>query len=354
MHNGHVLELRAEVGVISRPTIRVAGVDALDRANDFLFITMKACMKGSGCGLLMKLRGRAVTALSGVLIQDGGLVFMTMVLPIISVSSKHTTIESCVVNPNYGHGISASSGTYHGNVVYKSATGFLVGGAADVRYNAIFSVQDKGMNLDYTDEDAHFGVWSTSSLVLIGNAGACSTGPSFRCSSFNMRAENFLNNSGHCSNFGLTIKGGHTRPVQDITLWRIRAAALWGYVSSDLPTFNDVRLADFSVGLVWGGLGGDPVAHTVRMQTLSVTNSLFLGRSTTNPSCFEQAGILLPIAGSAGFSISPSTCGPLGGHWFMGIYGMDTRPEAIPPSPSRHAYAQPRLRNSTTIVVSRL
>ena len=183
--------------------------------------------------------------------------------------------------------------------------------------------QPQGTNLDYTDEDAHFGVWSTSSLVLIGNAGACSTGPSFRCSSFNMRAENFNNNSGHCSKFGLTIKGSHTRPVQDIMLWRIRAAALWGYVASDLPTFNNVRLADFSVGLAWGGLGGDPVAHTVRMQTLSITNSLFLGRSTTNPSCFEQVGILLPIAGSAGFSISPSTCGPLGGHWFKGIYGME-------------------------------
>ena len=145
MHNGHVLELRAEVGVISRPTIKVAGVDALDFANDFLFITMQACKQGGGCGLLMKLRGRAVTALSGVLIQDGGLVHTSLVLPIITVSSKHTTIEGCVVNPNYGHGISASSGTYHGNLVYHSATGMLVGGTADVRYNAIFSVRDKGV-----------------------------------------------------------------------------------------------------------------------------------------------------------------------------------------------------------------
>jgi hypothetical protein len=30
-------------------------------------------------------------------------------------------------------------------------------------------VRDMGKNLDYTDEDASFGVWSTSSVVVIGN-----------------------------------------------------------------------------------------------------------------------------------------------------------------------------------------
>ena len=122
---------------------------------------------------------------------------------------------------------------------------------------------------------------------------------------------------------GLVIKGAHTRPVRDVTLWRIRHIALWGYVSSDAPTFDSVRLADFSVGLLWGGLGADSVAHTARMQTLTVSNSLFLGRSTTNPSCFSQTGILLPIFGTQGFSISPSTCGPLGGTWTRGIFGME-------------------------------
>ena len=34
-----------------------------------------------------------------------------------------------------------------------------------------------------------------------------------------------------------------------------------------------------------------------------------------HPPRLEQVGILLPIFGTAGFSISPSTCGPLGGHW---------------------------------------
>ena len=84
-----------------------------------------------------------------------------------------------------------------------------------------------------------------------------------------------------------------------------------------------MRLADFSIGLLWGGLGADSAQHTVRMQTVLVSNSLFLGRSTTNPSCFEQVGILLPIFGTQSFSISPSTCGPLGGHWTKGIFGVE-------------------------------
>ena len=197
-------------------------------------------------------------------------------------------MESCVVVPTRGHGVAASSGIYRGNLVYGSATGFALGGNADARYNAVFSVRDMGKNLDYTDEDAHFGVWSTSEVVLIGNRGACSTGPSYRFSNFNMLPEHFHNNSAHCAGLGLTIKGSHTTPVQDVTLWRIRHIALWGYVSSDTPIFNNVRLADFSVGLLWGGLGADSVKHTVRMQTVLVSNSLFLGRSTTNPSCFEQ------------------------------------------------------------------
>ena len=36
-----------------------------------------------------------------------------------------------------------------------------------------------------------------------------------------------------------------------------------------------------------------------------------------------QVGILLPVFATQGFSISPGVCGPLGGHWTQGIYGME-------------------------------
>ena len=281
--------------MISRPSIKLAGVDSLEPS--FRFKTMAAFDEG----MMLLARGRSVTELSGVLVRDGGCNqgksvsckrAGAFVMPLIHAKSKHMAMESCVLIPGHGHGIVAKSGIYRNNLVYGSATGFSLGGNADARYNAVFSVRDMGKNLDYTDEDANFGVWSTSAVVLVGNRGACSTGPSYRFSSFNMLPEHFHNNSAHCAGLGLTIKGSHTTPVQDVTLWRIRHIALWGYVSSDTPIFNNVRLADFSVGLLWGGLGADSVKHTVRMQTVLVSNSLFLGRSTTNPSCFKQAWLL--------------------------------------------------------------
>ena len=47
-----------------------------------------------------------------------------------------------------------------------------------------------------------------------------------------------------------------------------------------------------------------------------------VGRTVSNAVCHkEQVGILLPIVASQGGSITPSTCGSLGGHWTKGIYG---------------------------------
>ena len=39
---------------------------------------------------------------------------------------------------------------------------------------------------------------------------------------------------------------------------------------------------------------------------------------------------MLAIAGTQGFSISPETCGPLGGHWTRGIYGMESPSGSAP------------------------
>jgi hypothetical protein len=55
VHNGHTLELRAEVGVISRPTIKLAGVDSL--ATGFKFKTMASTDEG----MMLLARGRSVT-----------------------------------------------------------------------------------------------------------------------------------------------------------------------------------------------------------------------------------------------------------------------------------------------------
>ena len=55
-----------EVGVISRPSIKLAGVDSLEPS--FRFKTMAAFDEG----MMLLARGRSVTELSGVLLRDGG------------------------------------------------------------------------------------------------------------------------------------------------------------------------------------------------------------------------------------------------------------------------------------------
>ncbi|KOO24193.1 fibrocystin-l [Chrysochromulina tobinii] len=129
---------------------------------------------------------------------------------------------------------------------------------------------------------------------------------------------------------GIVIKGGvESRPdlgygvVQDLTIWRIRGIGVWGYTRSRAPIISNVRVADSSDGFFWSNIGMDPEKHQVELQTIAIQDSLFVGRSFNNPICKAQTAILLPIFASGGHSISPTTCGPLGGGYTEGIYGME-------------------------------
>ena len=93
--------------------------------------------------------------------------------------------------------------------------------------------------------------------------------------------------------------------------------------TSNTPTVSNIRLADFHIGTVWGNIGGNSERHVVYQQTISYRNSLFCARSIANPRLGTSRAILLPIFATGGPSISPSTCGPLGGHWTRGIYGVE-------------------------------
>ena len=197
----------------------------------------------------------------------------------------------------------------------------------------------------------------TSRGTLLGNAVAGSTGPLYGFTGFSLALTRFANNTGHSGGLGLVTKGAVREVIQDLTLWQIRHIAIWGYSTSSKPTISNVRLADFSVGFLWcprmgsnlglatssapchmlsaltsptfdsvcgrATVGPNSESHVVRLQSVTVKDSLFVGRSVSNPICNSQTGVLLPIFAGAGYSISPSTCGPLGGHWTKGIYGME-------------------------------
>eukprot|EP00964_Phaeocystis_antarctica_P156432 scaffold126080_cov40-Phaeocystis_antarctica.AAC.1 len=117
-------------------------------------------------------------------------------------------MESCVLIPGHGHGVAAASGIYRGNLAYDSnpnpnpnpdpnpnpnpnpdpnpdpnpnqvtsstarpqASRWAVTPTRGITSSSrcVIWVRDMGKNLDYTDEDASFGVWSTSSVVVVGN-----------------------------------------------------------------------------------------------------------------------------------------------------------------------------------------
>ena len=339
VHNGHALSMRAEVAVLSRPTIVIRGVDAL--FDGFMFKTMEA----QNQGMFVKVSDEAIVDLSGVKLRDGGCYPPSTICatwapkkayPMFISSGKGALVsmQGCVLQPNFGHGVQAASGHFYDNVVYKPATGFRLmaeqGGAPLVaRYNAVFSVREKP-TLGYDEFDSFFVLRGTPTVE--GNAGAGSENMGFNMAQWDN--DKFTNNSAHAvQGVGIGWVGGPVQPLQDLTLWKVNIA-IWGYVKVDTPTIRNVRLADFTKGVVWGFVGANSEKHQVRLQTLTIADSLFVGRAASQTHCTAgtQVGIMLAIAGTQGFSISPETCGPLGGHWTRGIYGPEVCYLVITPS----------------------
>jgi len=364
--------MRAEVAVLSRPTIIIRGVNSL--FYNFRFHMMEKQEQG----VFIKVSDDAIVDLSGVKLKDGGCTSTSLTcgdwLPLksyplfISMGTRALiTMQGCVIQPEYGHGVQAASGHFYDNIVYKPSTGFrffaqqqkngprpqtmtsgvknaakhdepsaTVGDSPLVaRYNAVFSVREKG-SLGYAEWDSFYVL--RGSPYFDGNAGAGSTTIGYQFATWDNGADRFYNNSGHAiGQVGASFLGGVITPVTDLTLWMVEIA-VWGYAKTDTPVFGPgLRLADFKKGFVWGFIGADSEEHTVRMQTLSIVDSLMVGRAKSNTYCSAGVGvgIMLAIAGTKGFSISPETCGPLGGHWTRGIYGPESPLGQPRPSPPR-------------------
>lgn len=83
-------------------------------------------------------------------------------------------------------------------------------------------------------------------------------------------------------------------------------------------------MADATYGFFWGGIGPSAIDHVAVLQSVNISNSLLVGRSRSNAACVQQRGLLLFQFATEGYSISPSTCGPLGGHWLKGTYGIES------------------------------
>ena len=234
-HNGHALSMRAEVALLSRPTVVIRGVDAL--FDGFMFKTMEAQSQG----MFIKVGDAAIVDLSGVKLRDGGCHPPSTICAtwapkkaypmfISSGTGALVSMQGCVLQPNYGHGVQAASGHFYDNVVYKPATGFRLmaesGGAPLVaRYNAVFSVREKS-SLGYDEFDSFFLLRGTPTVE--GNVGAGSQNMGFNMGYWDNHK--FTNNSAHAVQaVGIGWVGGPAQPLQDLTLWKVNIA-IWGAI----------------------------------------------------------------------------------------------------------------------------
>ena len=345
-HGSHTFDMRSEVGLYLRaktatgdPSIAIQGVDAHTNW-DFRFKSMAKSL----LGLLFVVESGGSATLRGVRFEDGGTYKPSLVairegrkvVPMVRcLRGSACDIRNSVMIPRRGHAVEAFSGYFSNNVLWQSFVGFRVGGSATVVHNAIYgSKPDPFASADPGDlAESDSGIQAVDcgwSLTLIGNAVSGAGGPCMGFMGFCVKEANFANNTLHAGELGFAVKGSvSSRPdkrygvIRDMTIWRIRNIAVWGYSTSIAPVVQGVRVADAAVGFFWGNIGGDPEKHIAYLQRISILDSAFVGRSNSAPSCYAQVGILLPIFASQGYSISPGVCGPLGGHWTRGIYGME-------------------------------
>ena len=92
----------------------------------------------------------------------------------------------------------------------------------------------------------------------------------------------------HSAHLGIEIKGSLRTALRDTTMWRIRLLGVWGYSDSNTPVMDGLRMADVKYGFFWSGIGPTSVTHKIHIQTVTISNSLIVGRSRSNPKCEEQ------------------------------------------------------------------
>ena len=348
-HGMHALDMRSEVGLFLRPrqpngdaehahsSIRIAGVDNFHW--DFKFIAMKK----SPTGVLVVARPSSSVTMHGVRLENGGAHKPSLVsiregrkiVPMLRCVG-YCDIQRSVLAPQYGHALETSNGqavnTIANNVLWQYVIGLRLFQRADVLNNALFGFwQPANFIMAMAPPEADVaskelgisGMDCGKSLRIVGNVVSGGKGPCIGFNSFCIPPGHFANNSGHHCELGFVVKGRVSQPIHDLTLWQIRFLAIWGYSKSDFPVVLNCRVADFARGFYWGAVGPDAEKHAVRRQSVTIRGSLFAARSINNPRSGASTGLLFSNFASRGYSISPTICGPLGGFWLFGIYGME-------------------------------
>ena len=110
-----------------------------------------------------------------------------------------------------------------------------------------------------------------------------------------------------------------------LRMWHVNMG-VWLYVEAPDgtdPTLSDLLVADAGIGLVWSLKGPNPETHESVMKRVTISDSVFIGRSFGNPRCGYVRAMTLPISQSDRLGITPGICGTLGGEHLAGIWGRD-------------------------------
>ena len=353
VHGGQSIDMRAEVGLYMRrapgtavSSITLRGVDSTRW--DFRFRTMGTTKSG----LIMETYGGSQTVMHGVRVSNGGAVKPSLIAIKVGVQAPMITclgacdIRRSVIQPGMGDGIQAKDEASHiEQVVFiDTFTALQVGGSTTMIENVVFSsaAGDTGPNF-WTDlNSVSSGIVVTGcgwGMVAKGNvvSGCAGAAWVFR-GGFCMHESNFVNNSAHAAELGIAVAGGvsgypgaQRGVLRDLTLWSIRHIAVWGDSGSTQPTLSHLKIVDAKAGVVWANVGASPEWHAVSLQRITIMDSVFVGRSLSQPYRGRQTGIYLPVFSSKGHAITPQQCGPIGGSWTSGIYGPEHPTGSAPP-----------------------
>ena len=268
--------------------------------------------------------------LRGVRVEDGGAIKPSkMLFRIGGILATQEAVLRCrgrcdvrdsVFVPNWGDGVEGSNLHFENNVMYHTATALRIRSPAyvvgNVMIDCLLGSGAQNFVSDLNGESSAVVVYSGTHLVYVNNAVAGAAGPGITMYGVSVKLANFHSNVFHACRHGFAMKGGTTgRPGGDrgiiggFTLWQIRDIGIWGYMGGDTPTIANVTMADVANGLIWSQYGPSPLDHAVEMKRLTVMDSLFVGRSITNPRCGKVVGIHLPVSTSAG-AITPEQCLP--------------------------------------------
>lgn len=167
------------------------------------------------------------------------------------------------------------------------------------------------------------------SVVVRGNAVSSAAEWGLGSGGYCMHGDSFANNTVHSTTLGWSVKGniqsnltsGRGILGRGIVMWGLSDMAFWLYTTSKNPIVGGALVADANIGVLWSNIGPGPVDHTLEPNVVTIQDSVFIGRSYSNPGCSKRTALMMPVSTSAGPSISPGVCGDLGGPHRAGIWG---------------------------------